>query len=88
MSADWIILNYEAREKMSYIFGAYQRWLINFFSIIYCSIVLVFIRKKSNVEFEKGKVYLRKKSFLFPIWFLLISLLLGIKRVEKSLINK
>ena len=41
-----------------------------------------------NVEFEKGKVYLRKKSFLFPIWFLLISLLLGIKRVEKSLINK
>ena len=88
MSADWVILNYEARQKMSYTFKTYQKWLIKFFSIIYCSIVLFFIRNKSNLEFEKSKEYLSKKSFLFPICFILISFLMRINKFEKILINK
>tara|TARA_B110000503_G_scaffold12539_1_gene17063 strand:+ start:6506 stop:7435 length:930 start_codon:yes stop_codon:yes gene_type:complete len=88
ISADWIILNYEARRKMSMIFSNYQRWLIRILSLSYCSIVLVFIRKKSSTEYSKARDYLRNQSLWFPILFLLISLLMRIDRVEKMLWSK
>lgn len=88
MSSSWIILNFEARQRIAREFKFHIIFLVNIFTIIYCSIVLAFIKKSSTSEYNEAKLFLNNQFFLAPIFYKPISWLLKFKKIQKIFLNK
>ena len=88
MSADWIILNYEARKHMSSLFKFHKRIFVIFFTLVYCSAVLVYIRKTSLADYQKAKKFLNNQSIFSRIIYIPIRLLLMIPPVYNFFLRK